>query len=48
MNDEGLAVVQFLDGMWGVIDRNNNIVIQPNFTSRSAAAEALRYLMSSW
>lgn len=48
MNEEGLAVVQFLDGMWGVIDRNNNIVILPNFTSRSGAAEALRYLMSSW
>lgn len=39
--NEGFAVVQFGEKQWGAIDRNNNVVIQPNFTSRYSAGSAL-------
>lgn len=44
-NREGYAVVEMKRGQWGAIDRNNRIVIQPNFTSSYDAENALRRLM---
>ena len=39
---EGYAVVQFQNELWGAINRSNQIVVQPNFTSRYDAESALR------
>lgn len=47
MNSDGYAVVQMADtGLWGAIDRRNNIIILPNFKSRYDAESALRTLLS--
>lgn len=43
--DEGFAVVQFGEEQWGVIDRSNKVIIQPNFTSRYNAKNALDALV---
>ena len=45
MSDDGFAIVQFMDDMWGAIDRTNRIVVQPNFNSRYDAESALRTLL---
>lgn len=45
MYDEGVAVVQFLDEMWGAIDRYNKVVVAPNFTTSFDAKQALRTLL---
>ena len=45
MSDDGYAVVQFADERWGVIDRTNRIIVQPNFNSRYDAESALRTLL---
>ncbi len=45
MSDDGYAVVQFMDERWGVIDRTNRIIVQPNFNSRYDAESALRTLL---
>lgn len=45
MSDDGFAVVQFMDEMWGVIDRKCQIIIQPNFRSKYDAETALRNLL---
>lgn len=42
---EGYAVVQFGESQWGAIDRSNRVVIQPNFTSRYTAQNALEELI---
>ena len=39
--NEGFAVVQFGEEKWGAIDRSNRVIIQPNFTSRYNAKNAL-------
>lgn len=44
MNDSGIAVVQFHDGRWGAINRNGQIVIQPNFNSSYDVEAAIRDL----
>ena len=44
-SDEGYAVVQFGEKQWGAIDRSNRVVIQPNFTSRYDARNALDALV---
>lgn len=44
MSDRGIAVVQFKDGRWGAINRQGQIVIQPNFTSSLDAESAVRHL----
>ena len=47
MNDDGFAVVQMADtGLWGAIDRRNNIIVQPNFKSRYDAESALRTILN--
>lgn len=43
-DSDGFAVVKPVGGRWGVINRQNQWVIQPNFESRYDAAEALRRL----
>ena len=45
MSDEGFAVVQFSDGLWGAIDRSCRIIVQPNFTSRYDVDSALRTIL---
>ena len=45
MSDDGYAVVQFMDERWGVVDRTNRIIVQPNFNSRYDAESALRTLL---
>lgn len=45
MSDDGFAIVQFMDDMWGAIDRTNRIVVQPNFNSRFDAESALRTIL---
>lgn len=45
MTEEGLAVVEFSNRRWGVIDRMGNIVIEPNFTSSYDASSALNNLL---
>lgn len=45
MNDDGFAVVQFADEMWGAIDRTCRIIVQPNFRSRYDAEAALNALL---
>jgi hypothetical protein len=45
MSDDGFALVQFMDDRWGVIDRTNRIIVQPNFNSRYDAESALRNLL---
>lgn len=45
MSKEGFAVVQFGEKSWGVIDRNDRVIIQPNFTSRYDAQRALDSLI---
>ncbi|WP_302788303.1 WG repeat-containing protein [Barnesiella intestinihominis] len=44
-NDEGFAVVEVGRNRWGAIDRNNRIVIQPNFKASYEAENALRRLL---
>lgn len=44
-NSEGYAVVQFGERQWGAIDRSNRVVIQPNFTGRYDAQNALNRLI---
>lgn len=47
MSSDGFAIVQMADtGLWGAIDRRNNIVVQPNFKSRYDAESALRTLLN--
>lgn len=47
MSSDGFAIVQMADtGLWGAIDRRNNIVVQPNFKSRYDAESALRKLLN--
>ena len=46
MSSDGFALVQMTDGLWGAIDRRNNIIVQPNFKSRYDAESALRTLLS--
>lgn len=41
-DDNGCAVVEASRGKWGAIDRRNQFVIQPNFTSSVDARAALR------
>ena len=43
-NNDGFAVVEVSQGRWGVIDRRNEMVIQPNFSTSDEAASALRRL----
>ena len=38
-------MVQFGEEQWGVIDRSNKVIIQPNFTSRYNAKNALDALV---
>ena len=45
MYEEGCAVVQFANELWGAIDRMNKIVVHPNFKSRYDAESALRTLL---
>lgn len=46
MSSDGFALVQFNDtGLWGAIDRRNNIIVQPNFKSRYDAESALNKLL---
>lgn len=45
MSNEGYAVVQFMDDMWGVIDRSCRIIVQPNFHSRYDASDALKAIL---
>lgn len=46
MSSDGYAMVQFNDtGLWGAIDRRNNIIVQPNFKSRYDAESALNTLI---
>lgn len=45
MSDEGFAIVQFADEMWGAIDRTCRIIVQPNFRSRYDAESALRSVL---
>ena len=45
LNDEGFAVVEVGRNRWGAIDRNNRIVIQPNFKASYEAENALRRLL---
>lgn len=45
MSDDGFAVVQYSDGLWGAIDRSCRIIVQPNFNSRYDAESALRTLL---
>ena len=44
-NQDGFAVVEVKRGQWGAIDRNNRIVIQPNFSSSYEVENALHRLM---
>lgn len=44
-NDEGFAVVEVGRNRWGAIDRNNRIVIQPNFKASYEVENALRRLL---
>ena len=44
MSDRGVALVQFQDGRWGAINRNGQIVVQPNFNSWLDVDSALRNL----
>lgn len=47
MSSDGFAIVQMADtGLWGAIDRRNNIIVQPNFKSRYDAESALRKLLN--
>ena len=47
MSSDGFAIVQMADtGLWGAIDRRNNIIVQPNFKSRFDAESALRTLLN--
>ena len=46
MSSDGFAIVQMADtGLWGAIDRRNDIVVQPNFKSRYDAESALNKLL---
>ena len=44
-NRDGYAIVEVKRGRWGAIDRNNRIVVQPNFTSSYEVENALQRLM---
>ena len=47
MSSDGFAIVQMADtGLWGAIDRRNNIIVQPSFKSRYDAESALRTLLN--
>lgn len=45
MSSEGFAVVKVEEGKWGVIDRAERMVVQPNFRSRYDAQDALNALL---
>lgn len=47
MYDEGVAVVQFANELWGAINRYAEIVVQPNFSSSYDAKRALDALLDS-
>lgn len=44
MNSDGYAVVEFSERRWGAINRQGQVVVQPNFTSSYDAESALNRL----
>ena len=45
MSSDGYAVVKVEESKWGVIDRADRMIVQPNFTSRYDAEAALKALL---